>query len=85
MSDLQDRFVMGLMNEFYEALKDDLDSWGKRLSEALTENKQMDIDLYFRMSTETRGIMKDMEDENMGPKEFIQLIAQKYGLMKDAD
>jgi len=83
MSDLQDRFMMWLMNNFYESLKDDLDSLGKRLSEALTKNDQTNIDLYFRMITETRGIVKDMEDENMDIKDFVHLIAQKYGLMKD--
>ena len=75
--------MMWLMNNFYESLKDDLDSLGKRLSEALTKNDQTNIDLYFRMITETRGIVKDMEDENMDIKDFVHLIAQKYGLMKD--
>ena len=83
MLDLQDRFMMWLMNMFYESLKDDLDSLGKRLSEALTENKQEDIDLYFRMVKETRGIVKDMEDENLDIKDFIHMIAEKYGLMTD--
>lgn len=83
MSDLQDRFVMWLMDEFYESLIEDLDGYGKRLSKALTDGKQREIDTYMRMITETRGIISDMSDENMGPKEFIQLIAKTYGLMKD--
>lgn len=83
MSDLQDRFMMWLMNQFYESLKDDLDSLGKRVSEALTNNKQQDVDTYLRMITETRGIIKDIEDENMDIKDFVHLIAKKYGLMED--
>ena len=83
MSDLQDRFVMWLMNEFYESLLEDLDKSGVRVSKALTDNRGKDVDLYLKMITDTRGIIKDMSDENMGPKEFIQLIAQTYGLMKD--
>ena len=84
MSDLQDRFMMWLMNMFYEALKDDLDSLGKRVSEALTNDKQKDVDTYLRMITETRGIIKDMEDENLEIKDFIHLIAEKYGLMVES-
>ena len=83
MSDIQDRFMMWLMNQFYESLKDDLDSLGKRVSKALTENKQKDVDTYLRMITETRGIVKDMEDENLDIKDFIHMIAEKYGLMTD--
>ena len=83
MTKLQDRFILWLMNEFYETLQEDLNRYGKRVSKALTENKDTDVDLYLRMITETRGIIKDMSDENMGPKEFIQLIAKTYGLMKD--
>ena len=83
MSDLQDRFMMWLMNMFYESLKDDLDALGKRLSDALTNNDQKTIDLYMKMATETRGILKDMEDENLEIKDFVQLIAQKYGLITD--
>ena len=75
--------MMWLMNEFYESLKDDLESLGKRLSEALTKDKRDDIDLYMRMVTETRGIVKDMEDENLEIKDFVHLIAKKYGLMND--
>ena len=83
MSDLQDRFMMWLMNQFYESLKDDLVSLGKRVSEALTNNKQKDVDTYLRMITETRGILKDMEDENLDIKDFVHLIAKKYGLITD--
>ena len=85
MSDLPDRFMMWLMNQFYESLKDDLDSLGKRVSEALTNDKQKDVDTYLRMITETRGIIKDMEDENLEIKDFIHMIAHKYGLMTDGD
>jgi len=81
MSDLQDRFMMWLMNQFYESLKDDLKALGKRVSEALTNDKQKDVDTYLRMITETRGIIKDMEDENLEIKDFVHLIAHKYGLM----
>lgn len=83
MSDLQDRFIMWLMNEFYESLQEDLDRYGKQVSKSLTENKGRDVDTYLKMITDTRGIIKDMSEENMGPKEFVQLIAKKYGLMKD--
>ena len=83
MSDLQDRFMMWLMNQFYESLKDDLDSLGKRVSEALTNNKQNEVDTYLRMITETRGIIKDMEDENLEVKDFFLLIAHKYGRTTD--
>ena len=83
MLDLQDRFMMWLMNMFYESLKDDLDRLGKRLFDALTKNDQKNIDLYMRMITETRGIITDMEDENLEIKDFIHMIADKYGLMKD--
>ena len=83
MTDLQERFILWLMNNFYEKLQEDLDNYGKRVSKALTENKGTNVDLYLRMITETREIIKDLSDENMGPKEFIQLIAQTYGLMKD--
>lgn len=81
--DLQDRFMMWLMNEFYESLKDDLDRLGKRVSEALTANKTKEVDTYLRMITETRAIIKDMEDENFEITDFVQLIAKKYGLMDD--
>ena len=84
MSDLQDRFMMWLMNQFYESLKDDLKALGKRVSEALTNDKQKDVDTYLRMITETRGILKDMEDENMEIKDFVHLIAKKYGLMEES-
>jgi len=84
MSDLQDRFIMWLMNQFYESLKEDLDSLGKRVSESLTNNKQKDVDTYLRMITETRGIITDMEEENMDIKDFVQLIAHKYGLMEES-
>jgi len=83
MSDLQDRFMMWLMNNFYDSLKDDLERLGKSLSKALAENKQTDIDLYLRMVKETRGIVTDMEDENMDIKDFVHLIAHKYGLITD--
>lgn len=83
MLDLQERFITWLMSGFYESLQEDLDRYGKRVSKALTENKGTDVDLYLNMITETRGIIKDMADENMGPKEFMQLIAKTYGLMKD--
>ena len=83
MSDLQDRFVLWLMDGFYESLKEDLDKWGKQVSKALTDGKERDVDTYLRMITDTRGIIEDMSDENMGPKEFIHLIAQGYGLIKD--
>ena len=83
MLNLQDRFMMWLMNQFYESLKDDLDRLGKRLSKALAEDKQTDIDTYMRMVTETRGIVKDMEDENFEIKDFVHMIADKYGLMTD--
>ena len=84
MSDLQERFMMWLMNQFYESLKDDLNSLGKRVSEALTNNKEKDVDTYLRMITETRGIIKDMEDENLEIKDFIHMIAHKYGLMEES-
>ena len=75
--------MMWVMNNFYESLKDDLERLGKSLSKALAENKQTDIDLYLRMVKETRGIVTDMEDENMDIKDFVHLIAHKYGLMTD--
>ena len=77
--------MMWLMDMFYESLKDDLETLGKRISEALAKNKTTDIDLYMRMITETRGILKDMEDENLEIKDFIHMIADKYGLMKDGE
>jgi len=75
--------MMWLMNQFYESLKDDLDRLGKRLSKALAEDKQTDIDTYMRMVTETRGIIKDMSDENFEIKDFVHMIAHKYGLITD--
>jgi len=78
MLDLQDRFINWLMSGFYESLQEDMKRYSERLTEAVKKNDENDIDLYFRMMKETRGILSDLSDENMEIKDFVNLILGKY-------
>lgn len=82
--DMFDRFVMHLMNDFYESLKDDLSRYAERLVEAVKAEKQTDIDLYSFMMSQIRETIKDMGNENMEIKDFVHLLAEKYGLKIEA-
>lgn len=81
--DLPDRFILWLMNSFYDDLKADLVTYGEKLALAVSEEKGSTIDLYMKMIKEIRGIISDIEDENFEQKDLVHMIAHKYGLMTD--
>ena len=76
--DLQERFIIWLMDGFYKSLQDDLNRLSERLVGYMRENKEQDIEMTLKMINETRGIMNDLSDENMDPKDFVHLILGKY-------
>jgi len=87
MLDLQDRFINWLMSGFYESLQEDRQRYAERLTEAVKKGDKTDIMLYMGMIKETQGILNDLSDENMEIKDFVHLLAEKYGLkteVKDA-
>lgn len=82
MLDLQDRFINFLMSMFYDSLKADVKGYGLRLAKALEEDNAQDRKLYLKMITETQGIIDDLGDENMDIKDFVGLLAEKYGFVR---
>ena len=83
MLDLGDRFILWLRDGFSQSLYEDLDRYGEKVANAITARNDEEVDRYIGMIKETRGILKDMEDENLEIKDFIHLIAEKYGLKTD--
>lgn len=79
MMDLMDRFIMYLMNEFYESLEADLKRWTENLVAAVKENNDTNIETSMKYINNCRELMHDLSDENMDIKDFVGLLAEKYG------
>lgn len=82
MFDLMDQFVLFLMDGFYSSLEKDLKRWTKNLMDAIEENNQDNIDTSMRYIQDYRELMNDLRDENMDIKDFVRLIADKYGFVR---
>ncbi len=82
MIDLMDRFIMFLMNEFHESLGNDLKRWTETLGKAVEENNLRNIDSSIKYIKHCREMMSDLSDENMDIKDFVGLIAEKYGFVR---
>jgi len=78
--DICDRFINFLMNEFYESLKEDIARYSKSLTKAVERDNQKDIDNALSWIKDSRELMNDLSDENMVVKDFVGLLAEKYGL-----
>ena len=70
MIDLMDRFVMFLMNEFYESLNQDMKRWLVNLNTAVEDNNEKNIETALRYIKDTRELMNDLSDENMEIKDY---------------
>ena len=84
MLEIQDRFVNFLMTMFYDELNSELKGYGLKLAKAIEEEDKTNIDFYMKFIKDTRGILSDLSDENMTPRDFVHLIFHKYGAMTDA-
>lgn len=82
MFDLMDQFILFLMDGFYKYLENDLKRWTKNLREAIAENNQENIDRSMKYIQSYREMMNDLRDENMDIKDFVGLIAEKYGFVR---
>ena len=82
MMDLMDRFMMFLLNNFYEHLEEELTGYSQSLTVAIKENRDSDADRYLRWIKETRDQLSDLSDENMDIKDFVGLLAEKYGFVR---
>lgn len=86
MIDLMDRFVMFLMDEFYTSLENDLKRWTENFAEAVEEGKTDRMESALKYIKDYSELMNDLRDENMDIKDFVGLIAEKYGVViADAD
>lgn len=83
MIDLIDRFLLFLMDGFYTSLEKDLKRWTKNLMKAIEENNQENIDTSMKCIQDYRELMNDLRDENMDIKDFVGLIAEKYGFVRE--
>ena len=83
MIDLIDHFILFLMDGFYTSLEKDLKRWTTNLLEAIEENKQDNIDTSMKYIQNYRELMNDLRDENMDIKDFVGLLAEKYGLVRE--
>ena len=79
MWDLIDHFIVFLMREFNKSLEKDLKRWTDNLREAIGEDNQDNIDTSIEYIQTYRELMTDLRDENMTGKDFVGLIAEKYG------
>ncbi len=82
MLDLMDQFVMFLMNEFHSSLEKDLKRWTDNLLDAVEENNEKNIDTSMKRIKNCRELMNDLSDENMEIKDFVGLLAEKYGFVR---
>lgn len=82
MFDLIDHFLIFLMDGFYQNLENDLKRWTENLLTAIAENDQTNIDTAMKYIKNYRELMNDLIDENMEPKVFMGLIAEKYGFVR---
>ena len=82
MFDLMENFIIFLMNEYYNSLEKDLKRWSENLLKASEENKQENIDTALKYIKHYREMMNDLSDENMDIKDFVGLIAEKYGFVR---
>lgn len=82
MFDLMDQFIMFLMNEFYLSLEEDMKRWTDNLVKAVKENNPKSIELALKHIDNNRDMMNDLSDENMDIKDFVGLIAEKYGFVR---
>ena len=71
-----DGYWIWSMNGFYEKLRDDLARYGQSLTEALEKDKGTEIKLYLRMIKDTRQIIEDISDMDVG--DFARLVTSKY-------
>lgn len=78
MLDLQDRFINYLWNGFYHELKQDLQNYADKLADAIDNEDHKNTELYFKMLNDTRELLSDLSDENMTPRDFMDLILEKY-------
>ena len=83
MLDLIDRFVMFLLNEFYEHLEEELTRYSQSLTVAIKEHRDLDAERYLKWIKETRDQLADLSDENMELKDFVGLVAEKYGFVRE--
>ena len=82
MIDLMDQFILFLMDEFYTSLENDLKRWTTNLLKAVEENNQKNIDTSMKYIQNYRELMNDLRDENMDIKDFVGLLAEKYGFVR---
>ncbi len=82
MFDLMDRFVMFLMDGFHQSLERDLERWTDNLLTAIRDNNQKNIDTSIGYIQNYRELMNDLSDENMDIKDFVGLLAEKYGFVR---
>lgn len=82
MIDLMDQFILFLMNGFYASLENDLKRWTENLLKAIKENNQKNIDTAMKYIQDYRELMADLSDENMDIKDFVGLLAEKYGFVR---
>jgi len=79
MFDLMDQFILFLMGEFYKSLENDLKRWTQNLVEAVKEDNQKNIETSLEYIKNNRELMNDLRDENMGIRDFVGLLVEKYG------
>ena len=82
MFDLMDQFIMFLMEQFHEKLELDLIRWTENLVKAVNENSEKGIETSLKYIKNYRELLSDLSDENMDIKDFVDLIAEKYGFAR---
>ena len=82
MFDLIDHFLMFLIDGFYQSLEQERDRWLENLTKAVEENNETNIDTALGYIKNYRELMSDLSDENMEIKDFVGLLAEKYGFVR---
>lgn len=82
MFDLMEQFILFLMNQFYQSLKEYQERWTQNLVNAVKGGNQKSVELCMKNIQNCREMMDDLSDENMDTKDFVGLIAEKYGFVR---
>ena len=67
---------------FYDDLKADLKRYSLNLVKAIEDDDESNIDVYQKWIKDTREILSDLNDVNMDIKDFVGLLAEKYGFVR---
>lgn len=68
------------MDQFRESLEADLSRWTENLVESVKDNNTNNIETCMKYIKKYRELIDDLTDENMDLKDFVGLVAEKFGL-----